>query len=321
MIRAVKNLKHFETPKEAGKYFRLVCLTGKTKGEAYLIVGSRVVLGRSDKADIRVLDIKSSREHCEIAKVGRDFILTDLGSQNGVIVNDLKVRQHVLNEGDKVIIGQTVYKFDQIVVESNSLHVSEELEDINEFPVEEEKQNKLIITLGIVFLVAIFILFDNKKEINVSSKKKAARYNVQELPGSIAESIGRANKSNKKLQKKMNIYFQKGLREFRENNYFRAISEFEHALSWSSNDAQALFYLRKTKEARDKTIKDLILKGKRDEDAFKLQSAIVSYCSVIRLLYRYPNDERYKNVKDSIGKIEEQLGLDKGETECQKEIK
>ena len=47
----------------------------------------------------------------------------------------------------------------------------------------------------------------------------------------------------------MNIYFQKGLREFREGNYFRAMSEFEHALAWSPSDPQAQFYLRKTQEA------------------------------------------------------------------------
>ena len=89
MSNAVKLLKHFEAPKEEGVYYRLVCLTGKDKGQAYILMGKRVVMGRSDGADIRVMDIKSSREHAEIIKVGKDFVLTDLGSQNGIIINDL----------------------------------------------------------------------------------------------------------------------------------------------------------------------------------------------------------------------------------------
>jgi pSer/pThr/pTyr-binding forkhead associated (FHA) protein len=327
MSNAVKVFKHFESPKKAGEYFRLVCLTGKTKGVAYFLVGKRVVLGRSEQADIKVLDIKSSREHCEIAKVGKDFILTDLGSQNGVVVNDLKVRQHVLNEGDKVIIGQTVYKFNRVEVKEKLSEVqpvddSDEYEDDEYDDLDEPKKSKLTPVLITIILIAVGIILTGGEDAStVGKKSKASRYQIQEVSGSIAESISKKSKKNKKVQDKMNIYFQKGLREFREDNYFRAMSEFEHALSWSPSDPQALFYLRKTKEALDKTIKDLILKGQRDEDAYKLQSAVVSYCSVLRLLYRYPEDERYLSAKENVEKLEEKLGLEKGDIECQKEIK
>ena len=321
MSNAVKVLKHFEAPKEAGVHFRLVCLTGKTKGEAYFLVGKRVVLGRSENADIRVLDIKSSREHCEIAKVGKDFILTDLGSQNGVVVNDFKVRQHVLNEGDKVIIGQTVYKFNRVEVKAKLKEVEsvdDEYED-DEFE-DETKKSKLTPVLILVIMMAVGVIVFSGDDASTGKSKKKSRYNIKEIPGAISDPLSAASKKNKKIQDKMNIYFQKGLREFRENNYFRAMSEFEHALSWSPSDPQALFYLRKTKEALDKMIKDLVLKAKRDEDSYKLQSAVVSYCSVLRLLYRYPKDERYIAAQENVDKLEEKLGLEKGEIECLKEI-
>ena len=118
MSKAVKIYKHFERPKEVGIHHRVVCLTGKDKGIAYFLIGKRIVFGRAETTDIRVHDIKSSREHAEIILVGKDYVLTDLGSQNGIIVNDLKVKQHVLNEGDKIIIGQTVYSFSRIEIES-----------------------------------------------------------------------------------------------------------------------------------------------------------------------------------------------------------
>jgi pSer/pThr/pTyr-binding forkhead associated (FHA) protein len=324
MSNAVKVYKHFESPKKAGEYFRLVCLTGKTKGLAYFLTGKRVVLGRSESVDIKVLDIKSSREHCEIAKVGKDHILTDLGSQNGVVVNDLKVRQHVLNEGDKVIIGQTVYKFNRLEVKEKVKEVEvvdDEYEEDEYEDLDDEKKSKLTPVLIVVILMAVGVMIMSGEDAPSAKKKSKSRYQVQEISGTVAESISSKNKKNKKVQDKMNIYFQKGLREFREDNYFRAMSEFEHALSWSPSDPQALFYLRKTKEALDKTIKDLTLKGKRDEDAYKLQNAVVSYCSILRLLYRYPKDERYINAQENIEELEEKLGLEKGEIECLKEIK
>lgn len=329
MSNAVKIFKHFEAPKAEGVYHRLVCLTGKNKGQAYFLLGKRAVMGRSDKADIRILDIKSSREHAEIIKVGRDFVLTDLGSQNGIIVNDLKIKQHVLNEGDKVIIGQTVYKFNRMEVKPKinpkalKKIEDEDGEDWEEEEFEEEsKGGKSTMLLGIVAVGAIGVLLlagdgDSKKK----RKKAKSKYNVQEMAGSAAVAMQGKRKRDKKVQEKMNIYFQKGLREFRENNYFRAMSEFEHALAWSPSDPQAQFYLRKTQEALDKMIDELMLKGKRDEEALKLQSAAVSYCQILRLLYRYPDDQRHKDAKELIGKIEESLGMDEGEMECISEIK
>lgn len=319
MAQAVKVFRHFEAPKEAGEYHRLVCLTGKAKGSAYFLLGKRVVLGRADSVDIKILDIKSSREHCEIIKVGKDFVLTDLGSQNGVIVNDLKVKQHVLNEGDKIIIGQTIYKFNRLVIKSQEAPAI--VNDEDEEEVEEEKKSKLSPVLILVIIIGVGIVIFSGEDAKTPDAKKQSKYNIQEFPGSVAESMGEVKKKDKETQDKMNIYFQKGLREFRENNYFRAMSEFEHALSWSPNDPQAQFYLRKTKEALDKSIKDLMLKAKRDEDALKLRSAAVAYCSILRLLYRYPEDERYTNALEMVGKIEDTLGLEKGEIECQKEIK
>ncbi len=326
MSVAVKRFKHFEAPKEAGVYFRLVCLTGKDKGIAYFLLGKRVVLGRSDKVDIRILDIKSSREHCEIIKVGKDFVLTDLGSQNGVIVNDLKVKQHVLNEGDKIIIGKTVYKFNRIEVKSKEKkEIVKKDTDVDDYEDEHsdeyEKSSKLSPVLILVLVVAIGIIFMTAEEKELTKVKKSSKYNIQELPGSLSESIQGVRKKDKKIQAKMNIYFQKGLREFREGNFFRAMSEFEHALSWSPSDPQAQFYLRKTKEALDKTIKGYELKAKRDEEALKFLNASVSYCAILRLLYKYPEDERFLNAQEMNRKIEEKLGMEEGDIECLKEIK
>lgn len=315
MSKAVKVLKHFEKPKEEGIYYRLVCITGEDKGKAYLLLGKRVVLGRSDKADIRVLDIKSSREHAEITKVGKDYIVTDLGSQNGVVVNDLKIRQHTLNKEDKVIIGKTVYKFDFIeVMPKKDKEVVEDYVD-EEFSEEEPKNKKLTLMLAVIFFAAILLLMDD--DSSTSSEKKAkSKYDLKEISDPFTSVLKRKKREDKNSKVKLNLYFQKGLREFREENYFRAMNEFNHALSWSPNDPLAEFYLRKTKEKLDKTIERYFITAKRNEEALKIQKAGVSYCSIVRLLYQYPDDERYKNAKENIKKIEEKLGLDEGEMEC-----
>ena len=151
MAKNVLVLKHFESPKEAGVYFRLVCLTGGNKGESYVLLGNRIIIGRSDKADIRLNDTKASREHAEVTKVGNDWVATDLGSQNGIVVNDKKITQKALTEGDKLIVGGTVFKFARVEVTSKSKVVKEEVED-------SKTNNKSFIPF--LFLLIIFAGFE-----------------------------------------------------------------------------------------------------------------------------------------------------------------
>ncbi|MDC1174842.1 FHA domain-containing protein [Bacteriovoracaceae bacterium] len=149
--QAVKIVKNYKLPTSPGKYYRVVCLTGKNKGISYFIQKKRIVLGRSDKADIQVLDTKSSREHAELTLIGNKYVLTDLGSQNGVIINDLKVSQHTLEENDKIIIGSTIFKYNIIKVEDLlpqevevEVDEDEEDEDEEEEEIEEKPKNKKV---------------------------------------------------------------------------------------------------------------------------------------------------------------------------------
>ena len=110
----------------------------------------------------------------------------------------------------------------------------------------------------------------------------------------------------------------RGLREYREGNYFRAIHEFNLALIIAPQDSQAEFYLRKAKEELDNAITSEVQKAQRDESSLKYKSAIVSYCSIIRLLYSAPDDSRYKNAEKKIKDLEVKQGLEEGETSCLK---
>ncbi len=323
-MAAIKLTKHFERPQKAGVYHRLVCLNGHNKGQAYLFTDTRVVLGRSDKADIRVLDIKSSREHAEIVIVGANPVLTDLKSQNGIIVNNSKVKQERLHHGDKIIIGQTIYKYEKLEVKDKSLtnNQDDEEEDDLDLDFQEEnkpqpKNKKITYLLVALILASVFLLMDEESSPEKTNKSKRKRDEII-----IEQNINKNKKLSPQeieLKKQINMIIKRGLREFREENFFRALAEFEHALTIDPNDALADFYLSRTREALDKKIDMHFIKSRRDEESLKFQSAIVSYCSVIRLLYKYQDDERYLNAKKGIENMESKLGREIGETNCLQE--
>ena len=314
MARNVLVLKHFESPKEAGTYFRLVTLTGSTKGESYVLMGNRIVIGRGDKTDIKINDAKASREHCEITKVGDKWVATDLGSQNGVLVNDKKITQQSLGEGDKLIVGQTVFKFAKVEVTTKN-------KVIKEFEAPEEDEGKKT-ALPFIILVVIFLslfLFDDFAPKPQPQQGGVARSGPIEMTSAEDANIRKRRAiEDKQTKEKLNDIFNRGLREYREGNYFRAIHEFNLALIIAPQDSQAEFYLRKSKEELDNAITSEVQKAQRDESSIKYKSAIVSYCSIIRLLYSAPDDARYKNAEKKIKDLEAKQGLEEGETSCLK---
>lgn len=316
MAKNVLVLKHFESPKEAGVYFRLVCLTGPHKGESYVLVGNRIVIGRSEKADIRLNDTKSSREHAEITKVGDNWVVTDLGSQNGVMINEKKVNQKSLSEGDKLIIGQSVFKFAKVEVTSKNKVIKESTEEAG-----GNRKKSLVPIIGLLMLFAWMYLFDDgdeaaKKQANPNQGQAA---NYQDVSSEYVTALKKRQASeDKAVKEKLHVIYQRGLREYREGNYYRAIHEFNLALIIAPGDSQAEYYLRKTKEDLDSAIEGYTAKAIRDEESLKYQSSIVSYCSIIRLLYTVPEDTRYKNAEKQINELEGKLGMESGETNCLK---
>ena len=53
----------------------------------------------------------ASRRHAEIRRDGADFVIVDLGSTNGTLVNDQQVAEATLEDGDRITIGRTVLEF------------------------------------------------------------------------------------------------------------------------------------------------------------------------------------------------------------------
>jgi len=317
-----------KAPTKAGEYHRLLCLTGKNKGLSYYLTGTRVVLGRSTNVDIQILDPKSSREHAEIVLIGKKYVLTDLKSQNGILINDLKVKQHELKTGDTIIIGKTVLKYSYLnvlapVVKENDWEDEDEEDDDEEGNDEfgsssaskkrKGKNSKIIIYAAVAALLAYVFLGDS------GSKTKKVRSSAG--LSDVSEEFTNASKKkmsvqDKETKKKLLMVLHNGLREYRERNYFRAIREFELALMLSPNNARASFYLNKTKQAMDDEIEKNFMKAKRDTGSLKYRGAIVSYCAIIKLLEGYPDDQRYKDAQENVEYVTEKMGLEKGEISC-----
>jgi signal transduction histidine kinase/pSer/pThr/pTyr-binding forkhead associated (FHA) protein len=91
--------------------FKLLIKTGEEKGKSYPIRDSVVLIGRDSSNTITLPDKKVSRKHASISPQGSEFLIEDLGSANGTMVNNRPVRQKILKPGDEVRMGSTLLEF------------------------------------------------------------------------------------------------------------------------------------------------------------------------------------------------------------------
>lgn len=87
-------------------------LIDRQTGRTYTGKAPATVIGReSSQAGIVLRDPNVSRRHAELTYDGRAWYITDLGSTNGTLVNDVDVRECPLRDGDLVTLGLTNLEF------------------------------------------------------------------------------------------------------------------------------------------------------------------------------------------------------------------
>lgn len=90
----------------------LIVLAGSAMGTMHALESSTTVIGRGDRADLRIIDDGISREHARVVRAGPAFYVEDLRSTNGTFCNGSRIERQKLAEGDKILVGaQTVLKF------------------------------------------------------------------------------------------------------------------------------------------------------------------------------------------------------------------
>jgi diguanylate cyclase (GGDEF)-like protein len=98
----------------------LISLSGEQIATPIPLERSEVLLGRAIEADVRLNDYRASRQHARII-LEQDSPhgeircrIVDLGSTNGTVVNGLRVTEALLSDGDKIVIGEQLFRFEML---------------------------------------------------------------------------------------------------------------------------------------------------------------------------------------------------------------
>ncbi len=94
--------------------FAWLAMTRGTEVGRAMRLGEQTNIGRDTRNDFALGDSQSSAEHARIRVEANQFVLYDLGSLNGTMVNGKRVDRCILMDGDKIRIGETELTFKRI---------------------------------------------------------------------------------------------------------------------------------------------------------------------------------------------------------------
>ena len=93
----------------------LVATSGRQTDKTFPLKSGKTVIGTAGDCDVVIEDGFASSRHAEVRLNGNAFRIVDLGSTNGLLVNDKKTREHELVDNDRIVIGRTELKFKSVV--------------------------------------------------------------------------------------------------------------------------------------------------------------------------------------------------------------
>jgi len=82
-------------------------------GRRHTLSPAGLVIGRSHDSDLVLADERASRQHASIDLQGDAWVISDLGSANGTLVNGERVQVRELRSGDEIRVGDTRLYFRQ----------------------------------------------------------------------------------------------------------------------------------------------------------------------------------------------------------------
>jgi diguanylate cyclase (GGDEF)-like protein len=89
----------------------LIYPAGENLGKRFELQNNEVIIGRGADSDIQVDRDSVSRRHAKLERRGSRWSVVDLNSTNGTYVNDTPTKDRLLDDGDLVKIGNTIFKF------------------------------------------------------------------------------------------------------------------------------------------------------------------------------------------------------------------
>lgn len=118
------------TGKDATKPTLLV-IQGVDLGTRFKLGTETAGVGRGVRNEVRILDTEASRQHAQISFTNDSYIITDLNSSNGTLLNGKPIESSKLKNGDHIQIGRSQLLFTSQSIDEDSRYMAEKIDLIS----------------------------------------------------------------------------------------------------------------------------------------------------------------------------------------------
>ncbi len=94
-----------------GEQPKLILINGPDPGTIVSLKEGNTVLGRGESCEVQIEDVSVSREHARIELSTDACKISDMDSSNGVRINGMPRREHYLQHGDTIELGNILVRF------------------------------------------------------------------------------------------------------------------------------------------------------------------------------------------------------------------
>ncbi len=90
---------------------KLLAVAGPLKDSSFKLPAGEMHIGRDPGNLLAISDPSLSRHHCVLFLEDENFVVRDLDSRNGTLVNGIPVKQSRLEHGDQISLGDSIFVF------------------------------------------------------------------------------------------------------------------------------------------------------------------------------------------------------------------
>ncbi|MHB1383649.1 MAG: FHA domain-containing protein [Bellilinea sp.] len=102
--------------------FRLVLKSGPNSGQTCELGTTDTIIGRDINANFVINDPEVSRRHARLYLQGANYVIEDLGSTNGTVVNGQRLAgPYILSPGEQITLGEhTQVLFEKVILDPDA---------------------------------------------------------------------------------------------------------------------------------------------------------------------------------------------------------
>lgn len=306
---------------------RWTIASGSMKGAVRAMAQSQFTIGRAPECEFIIAnDPKCSRRQAGVRVSSRGCEITTLNDKNPVLVNGREIETVLLNDGDRVTLGDTEVTFNignEVQVESfrPALAAPTQLASVPQMTpydsmnmppngrprsssrsqAKAEGNSKRFLIYGVIALVVGYLIFSDNKKKKEDFGLRTEQQMTADIESATKIKEARENENAKRLDPSMasrqaQENYVRGFRDYRKGQYERSLENFQACLALDPNHILCNRYIRLSQRKFNEMIQYYVLLGRKYRDQNQFASCRSAFRNVM-VMVKDANNETYKLAK------------------------